>query len=388
MSEIGTSVGVRKESWPKLTKSEYRRWVELKGIRRIIGFGVLAAVLILGVEAISSYVLFRHFANLHRSFYPNGSATVALFHRLVVKASGRQHDEVALSIDHGPLFRFDKELGYTLYPGKYRITEKRDGLSHRFNLTVNERGERITADQPNGASRHLYVAGDSAMFGWGLDDEQTIPWLLQTRFPHTAVVNLSLTSYSTLHSLLQLRQLATKITADDVVLLTYHPITNEFNVASREMVKYLRAGFEYQLGDKDLVRDRIVVPYGSLDSHGKLVIAPYSMACGQPGSAPAGCPQHPTVSASEATLVTQRAFDAVLAAQPGHVAVAWISGSDVDPVILHLKSKGVLIADLRTADSDPDALDEVAVDEHAGPFWHRLLAERLDGALRSAGLLN
>jgi hypothetical protein len=386
MSEIGTSVGVQKESWPQPRKSEYRRWVELKRIQKIVGLGVLAAVVILGVEAISSYVLYRHFSNLHRSFYPNGSATVALFHRLVVKASGRQHDEVGLSLDHGPLFRADKDLGYTLYPGSYRITERRDGLSHRFNLTVNERGERITAGHASGASKHIYVAGDSATFGWGLDDEQTIPWLLQTRFPQYAVTNLSLTSYSTIHSLLQLRHVFPKITADDVVILTYHPITNGFNVASPDMVRYLKAGFEHQLGDADLVRN-MVVPYGSVDSNGELAIAQYSMACGQPDSAPPGCPQRPA-SAQEASLVTEHAFDAILAAQPGHVVVAWISGSDADPVILHLRSKGVVIADLRTASSDPDALDEVAIDEHAGPFWHRMFADGLGDTLRSANLVD
>jgi hypothetical protein len=47
-----------------------------------------------------------------------------------------------------------------------------------------------------------------------------------------------------------------------------------------------------------------------------------------------------------------------------------------------------MIADMRTDSSDPDATDEVSIDEHAGPFWHRMVAERLgDGLLRS-GLIN
>ena len=55
-----------------------------------------------------------------------------------------------MSIDHGPLFHSDADLGYTMYPGGYRITEKRSGLIHRFSLTVNDLGRRVTSYQTSG----------------------------------------------------------------------------------------------------------------------------------------------------------------------------------------------------------------------------------------------
>jgi hypothetical protein len=384
MSEIGTSVGLRNRSRRRPRISEYLRWEELKGIRKILGLGFLAVVVVLGVECISSYVLYRHFAKLNRSFYPVGSATVDLARNVVAKVKGRR-DEVDLSIDHGPLFRADEALGYTMYPGKYQITEKRYAQRHRFNLTVNDLGRRVVSDRPNTASKRLFIAGDSAMFGWGLNDDQTLPWLLQTRFPAYEVQNLSLTSYSTIQALQQLEHTSPKIGPDDIVVLTYHPITNGFNVVSAEMLGYLKSGFEHQLGDEALVNN-MSVPFGSVGGQGELVIGLYPLACAQSRTAPAKCPQRP-MSSREATQVTELAFDAILAAQPGHVVVAWLSGPDTDPVVRHLQSKGVTIADLRTDSSDPDAIDEVRIDEHAGPFWHRMVAERLGDALRRSGLI-
>jgi hypothetical protein len=348
---------------------------------------LLAAVAALAVESVSSYVLYRHFSRLNRSFYPVGSATLDLLRNVVAKAKGRHSDELLVTIDHGPLFRADAALGYGMYPGKYQVTEKRYGLSHRFDLTVDDSGHRATSYGASTSSKHLYISGDSGMFGWGLNDNETIPWLLQERFPAYDVVNLSLTSYSTVQALLELEQVVPKISADDVVVLTYHPMTNGFNVASDEMLGFLKTGFEHQLGDSRLV-SHLVVPFGSVDGSGRLQIEHYGVvACAHAGAAPSQCPPRQS-SRDAANQVTERAFDAILAATPAHVVVAVLSGPDSDPVVAHLESKGVLIADLRTDKSAPDTLDVVSIDEHPGPFWHRRTAEGLGAALLRARLVN
>jgi hypothetical protein len=386
MSEIENSVSFRKQSWRGPRISQLMRWVALRDIWKIVGLVLLASVAALAVESISSYVLYRHFARLNRSFYPVGSATLALARNVIAKSKGRHSDEVVVTIDHGPLFRADNTLGYSMYPGKFRITERRYAQSHAFDLTVDDFGRRVTAETANTSSKHLYISGDSGMFGWGLDDEQTAPWLLQTRFPKFNVVNMSLTSYSTVQALIELQHAYPKVTADDIVVLTYHPITNGFNVASDEMLAFLRTGFEHQLGDSDLVHD-MVIPFGSVDDHGRLRIEHYAVVACAKGGEPAGeCPSR-QLSTDEANQVTERAFDAILAAQPGHVVIALLSGSDSDPVVEHFRSKGVLIADLRMDKSDPDAIDLVSIDDHAGPFWHRSLAERLGAALKRARLV-
>ena len=356
-------------------------------VRRVARLALLAAIAALAVESVSSYVLYRHFSRLNRSFYPVGSATLDLLRNVVAKAKGRHSDELLVTIDHGPLFRTDAALGYGMNPGKYQITEKRYGLSHRFDLTVDDSGHRAASAMASNSSKHLYVSGDSGMFGWGLNDDETVPWLLQQRFPKYDVVNLSLTSYSTVQALIELERAQPKISADDVVVLTYHPITNGFNVASDEMLAFLRTGFEHQLGDSHLVSN-MVIPFGSVDGGGQLQIEHYGVAaCAHADTAQSQCPPRQS-SPDAANRVTERAFDAILAATPARVVVAVLSGPDSDPVVAHLRSKGVPIADLRMDKGAPDSLDVVSIDEHSGPFWHRRTAEGLGAALERGRLVN
>lgn len=350
---------------------------------RIISVAVLVAgILGLALEASSSYVLYRHFARLDRAFYPAGSATLKLADAVRDWLHGR-HQQTDLSIDHGPLFRDDPLLGYAIYPGRYDITERTSGLSHRFRLTVDSGGHRVTSAAPRVGARRIYVTGDSALFGWGLNDEQTLPWLLQSRFPQDDVVNLSVNSYSTVHAKLQLDGVRPAVGPDDILVLTYHPITNDFNVASATMIFYLKGGFESRLGDPGLLQ-KMRLPYGSLNG-GKLDIRRFPMDCALRNDTAGDC-SHPAVSVAVAGEVTMRVFDALMAAHPGHFVIAFLSGDDTDPVVVHLRAKGAVIADLRIATQEPEATDEVTIDGHSGPLWHYMAAERLAEALHTAHL--
>jgi hypothetical protein len=387
MDEIENSLRLRRPSRVELGIRRYRRWDGWAAVRRITAITLLAAAAVLAVESVSSYVLYRHFAGLNSSFYPVGSATLDLARNVVAKIKGRHSDELIVTIDHGPLFRSDEALGYGMYPGKYRITESRYGLQHRFDLTVDDAGHRASSTMASTSPRHLYISGDSGMFGWGLNDDETVPWLLQRRFPNYDVVNLSLTSYSTVQALIELKHAEPKVTAADVVVLTYHPITNGFNVASDQMLGFLATGFEHQLGDSNLI-GHMVIPFGYIDSRDRLQLAHYGVvACAHAGAAPSQCPPR-QLSQEAANQVTEQAFDEILAATPAHVMVAVLSGPDSDPVVAHLRSKGVLIADLRVDKSAPDTLDVVSIDQHPGPFWHRRTAESLEAALLRARLVN
>lgn len=392
MKELRTSAGARNaavgtpESELGETPTSARaNGFHFKRLRTVVGWVLLVCAVLLAVEAGSSYVLYRHFARLHKPFSPDGSAIAALVKALKAKAQG-QHRKADLSIDHGPLFRIDPVLGYSLNPGTYHITEQNGGTSHRFRLTVDQLGHRVTAYWPSAAVRRMFIEGDSAMFGWGLDDEQTIPWLLQARFPQFDVVNLSLTSYSTFQAKLLLDRASPVVTPDDIVVLTYHAMTNDFNVASPEMLFFMEDGFERQLGDAALVQG-MTVPYGSIDAGNELVMRRYAMDCALRKSNVGDC-YHPALSVRASMQVTIRAFDSLMAAHPSRFLVAFLSGADSDPVIAHLKSKGVAIADLRTDPGDPDANDEVLIDGHAGPFWHYNSAEKLAVALREAHFID
>jgi hypothetical protein len=324
---------------------------------------------------ISSYALYRYYSLTRKEFSPMGSAIVLLIDRVAAELHGERR-RVELSIDHGHLFATDAVLGYRLLPGDYRITERFDNLIHAFSIEINDQGRRVTSYSPVHAPTRILFTGDSSIFGLGLDDEETVAWLLQTRLPNYEVVNLSVSSYSTIQALLQLQRMEPKVGKDDIVLLVYHPITNAFNVESSQVFKAIMSGFEVQLGDRPRMRD-MNIPYGAIDEHGALAIRRMNSASPRPDP-----------DAAAAMKVTEQAFDAILALPAGRIAVLFVGGPDDDPVIGYLRSRGVAILDVRTSPNDPEDSDIIATDSHSGPFWHHALYRRLLAALQKEHIID
>jgi hypothetical protein len=309
---------------------------------------------------------------------------VAVLGRVSDKLRGISH-RVQMSIDHGPLFAASDTLGFTILPGRYKVTEHFEGRKHVFDLTVTDAGRRASSYARVKASKRLLITGDSALFGWGVDDEGTVPWLMQSRLPDYEVVNLSLNSYSTIHTLLQLRQLVPQVGPDDIVVLEYHPATNAFNVAETDFLRNFLNGYELQLGDTAQLR-AMKVPFGRVDAGGGFSIDRIRLSCAVEAPTPE-C-DHPNVSADVGRQVTERAFDEIIALNIRHLVVALISGPDDDPVIVHLRSRGLTIADLRSVDGVPDETDVIPTDKHSGPFWHHQAYVLLLQALQRSQLVN
>jgi len=353
-------------------------------LKKIILIVFLVVGVPLALESISAYIIYRRTADFEgRRFNPNGSATVALVKLAVKKVTG--NSDVSLRIDHGPLFVEDATLGYSLHPGSYDITEQRQGQNHRFHLTVDDGGRRSTSYFPTHMPRRIFICGDSAMFGWGLNDEETVPWLLQQRLPQYQVVNLSSTSFSTVHALLQLRRADVQLSSSDIVVLTYKPSINDINVASQSAFFDFRNGLEARLGDTQ-IKNAIYYPFGSIDEQGKLMIRRVDLFCSSHIGTKNCVRDIPDPMA--AMQVTKHAFDEIIALHPGRVLVAILSGADSDPVISHLRAKGVAFADLRALPGDPDISDAVDTDGHAGPFRNYLFYVRLLAGLQNNHLIN
>ncbi len=326
----------------------------------------VAIALGLAVEAFSSYVMYRYFAAEHKGFHPSGSSTYLLLEHAANKIRGR-HMGVTTTVDHSPLYRSDKNLGYTMNPGLYNIREEYDNQKHIFRLQVTAEGRRATAYKPVNAAHRVFIMGDSSIFGWGLNDEETVPWLLQSRLQDDLVINMSLTSYSTITALIQLAQVTPKISTDDTVVLLYHPLTNDFNVATPAMLDSILGGLEVQLSDP-LDTINLKVPYGSLAPEGTLKINRAALVCRRQNLGP-DC-KRAEVDSATARHVTEQAFDEIIASFPAHYIVAVMSAPNDDSVIEHLRAKKIPIADLRLGDDEPDAHDLLFTGSHSGPFWH------------------
>lgn len=348
----------------------------MKVTRIAVAWVVAALIAPLAVESLSSYAIYRHIARNGEPFSPRGSASVALARLLSYRIFGRR---VQMSADHGPLFHPDAALGYGVYPGHYEISEQLDGQNHRFSLTVDAAGRRASAYVPKHLPKHIYFTGDSAIFGWGLNDEDTVPWLLQARLPEYEIENWSQTGYGIVHALLQVQQARTQISPDDVLVLTYHPIMAELGVATPSLFRDFSFGLESRLAGKDFIAG-INFPFGAIDDQGKLAVRRISMNC-LTHRVVSGCSAQKS-DLSTQLQVTEQAFDEIIALHLGHVLVAFIGGPDTDPVIAYLRAKRIEVVDLRPRVGDPEANDTLLIDTHGGGgvsyFWYSRLYAALE----------
>jgi hypothetical protein len=341
-------------------------------LRRVLLSAVALMVVLVSAEMISSYVLYRYYAHLQKDLRPEGSAVFMLLTGSIKKARGI-HAHPKVTAEPGPLFDSDPALGFVMRPGTFSIKEELNHTVHYFQVTVDAEGNRLAALRPIHSSHRIFMTGDSGIFGWGLSDEQTLPWEIQEQLPGYEVVNLSLTSYSTIQTLLQLRATEPKLGPDDIVVVEYHPLTNQFNVAAPEVLDDLTTGYEVAVGTPAIRDARL--PYGYLDPSGKLAIGHVSLKCA-PDSVASDCTRRPFDMAS-AMKVTERTLDAIVALGPGHVVIAHMSGPDDDPVIDYAHSMGLAVADVRRDRGTPFDDDVTYTDGHYGPFFSLQLARRL-----------
>ncbi len=348
----------------------------MRRILKIIAGLIIAAG---ALELISAGLIYQYYSHEQKSFMPQGSAAGKLLHMTWDRFRGRR-PELVVSIDHGPLFAPDDELGFTTLPGRYRVREVLEKQTHEFDLTVVAKGRRASSYQPVNASKRMFILGDSFAFGWGLDDEHTVPWLLQTRLPDFEIVNMALNSYSAVQAMLLLKRATPALNSGDVVIVMYHALTNELSAMKQGVLTNLADGMEIQLGSTGL--EDAKMPFGVLNSQGELEIRRVSIACGKAASGP-DCAR-PTFDADTAARVTERAFDNIMAMHQGRLVIGWLSGPDADPVIQYLNAHGVSIADLREKHGAQccDDEDVVPADKHAGPFATAGIYQRLFGALQ------
>jgi hypothetical protein len=353
-------------------------------MRKISSFAALAIIGLAAAEMASSYFLFRYYAHIRKELLPNGSAVWMLLKGGINKARGK-HPAPVLSIDHGRLFDADESLGISLRPGRYRIKEQLGPKRHEFVITITDKGMRATSYFPGQSDRRLFMAGDSSMFGWALNDEQTIPWLTQARLPNFEVLNLSLTSYSPVQTLLRLQQLAPRLGPNDIVVVEYHELSNKLSVVPSDVIETLKTGYEFAVGDTTRMREANL-PYGSLDDQGKFSIRRVSLSCAFEAARP-DC-LRPKFDPGQAMRVTNYAFDEIMALHPGHLVIIFQSGADDDPVIEHLRSRGAIIADLRNGRGPGEEDDVISTDGHMGPFGQYQIAERLFEVMQREHILN
>jgi hypothetical protein len=155
-------------------------------------------------------------------------------------------------------------VGYLPRPGETRFT-----LSgpYSFKITTLSNGLRITHPLNTYSEKlrkEIWIFGCSFTQGWSVNDDQTYPWLLQEQLPKYEVVNFGVDAYSTVQSLLLLRQSLEKRQKPVVVVLSYSSFHDIRNTLTRSWMK------QRNPGNPEYIPGSISLPYARLAADNKL----------------------------------------------------------------------------------------------------------------------
>jgi lysophospholipase L1-like esterase len=114
-------------------------------------------------------------------------------------------------------WQYDPMYGWAHVPGTKGIF---DSFGIHSSVTINERGLRgpVIPHERTGRARVLMV-GDSYVWGYGVNDDETAAAVLGRMIPGLEVINMGVSGYSTDQELLMYREEGYKYHADDVVLV-------------------------------------------------------------------------------------------------------------------------------------------------------------------------
>lgn len=135
----------------------------------------------------------------------------------------------------------DPDLGWVPAPEKRSengFAIPRKGLRLNYTVTTDSEGRRITASAPSDGTTTVSIYGCSNTFGWGLDDEATFPWLLQTARPDLRVLNYGVSGYSLYQMLLRMEKTIER-DKPAVVVLGFSPGLEARSVSDHHYLRVL-----------------------------------------------------------------------------------------------------------------------------------------------------
>lgn len=152
-------------------------------------------------------------------------------------------------------WQYDSSLGWAHVPGMEGVF-----ASHGFetDVTINAAGFRdddVPIERPIAQAR-LLVLGDSLVWGFGVDDDDTVTAKLEAKLPNVEAVNLAVSGYSTDQELLLYRDLGHQYDADLVVLVVaYNDLRG--NLSRKEYLIYGKPAFEWHGEELEVVNQPV-----------------------------------------------------------------------------------------------------------------------------------
>ena len=152
---------------------------------------------------------------------------------------------------HQSYLSWDKAIAIQVIPGNsYCETDSLLGYKHKagqfkvilddtysFQTTHDSLGLRITqpteTDTIEGQAE-VWIFGCSFTHGWAINDEDTFPWILQSKFPNYTFINWGCSGYGTLHFYLQLKQALESRKRPQLVIINHADFHFERNILSQQ----------------------------------------------------------------------------------------------------------------------------------------------------------
>jgi hypothetical protein len=174
-----------------------------------------------------------------------GFAVALLLAEALLRAVRTPPERLDIVVEPGGKYQApDPVLGFRPLPGSYRVL-----FDHRYpwrltNLPDSTRITRPLATYAGSPPRAgVWVFGCSFTQGWGVDDDETMPWKLQERLPAHDVVNFGVGGYGTLQSLLQYRRALKERPTPAAAILIYADFHDQRNVRT---AAWRDANFNYE----------------------------------------------------------------------------------------------------------------------------------------------
>jgi len=315
-------------------------------------------------EMISAYFLFWYqrvfgasnlwapgnytFLSYSQSFSSTASVALTLINKISTqdnKSNNSLNDTNANESNVKVLLNRDEKLGWSALPGEYRIVFKIDSkrnpswpANHDWTVTIRQDGSRATSRYPVSSDRKIHIFGDSWIFGWALDDELTMPWLLQAEYSKKfEVKNHSSGGWGHTHALINYRKLKKSITKNDVLIFAYAQYLLPRNLPHPSVVASLAKGLDHY--KDEVTKKPLGYPIADISNNQiRIRIAP--LDCDKLE----GYCSKPDFTLEQLELFTIKLFDEIISESPAQIYILHLDGPD-DNVLKYLRTRGVKIID-------------------------------------------
>ena len=335
---------------------------------KIIIFWLISAVLgFILIESFSSLALF-HVGHLRQNqsvtfSYSDGRLATWQFGKKVASLLGPTDEtDLAISSSASPLFIYHATLGYTIISGTHEFTLSRtiseEPLHRQFSATIWKDGTRATSYSPKCSSRKILIFGDSMVWGWGNNDQQTFPWLLQTKYPGYKISNYAMNGYGNIHAMIQIQNLKHLITADDILIIVYADFYNIRNVAAPSRIRAFNTD-RWRATHSEKAEH----PYGFFDG-GELQVGRVGLRC----EINNGYCNQDDPEPGYMREVTKAIIAKISGMTDARVVVAYTEGKEDDPVLSFLQDQDITVLDVRPRQNYLESDDFAPLDFHPGPL--------------------